>query len=36
MEHNDIKSATGRGIWFVDRFEQSLYHIKKDSNEIAE
>ena len=25
-----VKSKTGRGIWFVDRFEQSLYHIKKD------
>lgn len=34
--NNDIKSATGRGIWFVDRFEQSLYHIKKGSNEIAD
>ncbi len=34
--NNDIKSATGRGIWFVDRFEQSLYHIKKDSNGLAE
>ena len=28
--NNIIKSATGRGVWFVDRFEQSLYHIKKD------
>lgn len=34
--NNSIKSATGRGVWFVDRFEKSLYHIKKDSNGIAE
>jgi hypothetical protein len=29
--NNDIKSTTGRGVWFVDRFEHSIYHIKKDS-----
>ena len=34
--NKNIKSATGRGVWFVDRFEKSLYHIKKDSNGIAE
>ena len=31
VELNDvIQSETGRGVWFVDRFEKSLYHIKKD------
>ena len=30
VELNDvIQSETGRGVWFVDRFEKSLYHIKK-------
>ena len=32
--NNIIKSTTGRGVWFVDRFEHSIYHIKKDSNSL--
>ena len=28
--NNALKAINGRGVWFVDRFEQSLYHIKKD------
>ena len=28
--NNIIKSVTGQGVWFVERFEKSMYHIKKD------
>lgn len=32
--NNAIKSTNGSGVWFMDRYEQSLYQIKMDSNNL--